>query len=210
MPVETDGPERTTPRLRFVAEGSDKAQIMLSEKLTVYDPVDAEDHVRVEDLCRAPCSPNLSPGPHELALKKGYDRASFNLGSVVIPPGPATIHGTITSRKGLRIGLIAGGGIGWAAGQATLLTGVLADEGKSATIGVGVGAPLIALGVGAYVVGLTLRDAAHIEVLPGLVGHGRRAAFDGRGFRQAAPRPRETPAGLDGPRPLLMRRRAAC
>jgi hypothetical protein len=159
---------KAAAQLRFVAEGPDAAQIMLIDKYTIYDPIDAQHHLRSEDLCRAPCSPELLPGTHDLALKKGYDRSSFSFGSVVIPDGPATIHGTITSRRGLRIGLIVGGAISWAAGQATLLTGVLTGDGKNAEVGVGVGVPLLAVGVSAYVVGMVIRDSAHIEVLPGI------------------------------------------
>jgi hypothetical protein len=67
----------------------------------------------------------------------------------------------------LRVGLIVGGGVSWAAGQLTILTTVL-TTGTADPIGLGVGIPLFALGVGAYVAGLGLRDGASIEVLPGV------------------------------------------
>ena len=93
---------------------------------------------------------------------------SLNVGSVVIPAGPATIHGKIASPKGLRVGLIVGGSIGWAGGHATLLAGLLTATGKSTAIGLGLGIPLLALGVSTYIAGMALRDGASIEVLPGV------------------------------------------
>jgi hypothetical protein len=151
--------------LGFVAEGPDRAQIMLFEWVTVYDPVDDKKHTRRVEVCKAPCSPQLSPGTHELALRKGYE--PFAPHSVVIPEGPATIYGKITSRRPLRIGLLVAGPISWAAGHITILATLL-TRGANVPAGLGVGIPLAALGVSSYIAGLTLRDGNSIEVLPGV------------------------------------------
>jgi hypothetical protein len=152
--------------LRFTAEGPDRAQIMLRERLTVYDPVDDRTHIRVKDLCRAPCWPKLSPGAHELTMQKGYDN-SFPTRPVVIPNGPATLHGTITSRKRLRIGLLVGGVVSWATGHVMLLTGLLGG-GSHGPIIVGIGIPTLALGVGTFAASLFIRDGLRFDVLPGV------------------------------------------